>query len=621
MTQAQRIARSAQHAWLRYLNKQDGSIKEIQTYYAAAHRDIQNRLLEEPAITDFTRERLTALDIHIQGRINELQPYVERGTRNALEIGYRDGLDAGYRQAALGHGKTVAQLRAEWFTFVPRGIEQYTHYGLQLCREYNAELVYRIQNTLRLGFIERKAWSEIITDIRRKAFGFAPRERIPKGHHGATWKIKRMVRTEMQRMRTMARNEVMEFDRDIIGVTIVQGEGPCPDGVCYALAGDYMKDGSGKGWPPPNLPEDSHPNCFDKDTEVYTDSGWKLFGELDGEKILSLNPATHEIDFLNYIHRVAYPYKGEMSHYTNNCFDLMVTPNHNHYVDCGKGWEIRQDKDLPKKVKFFRGCSWRGQEIENVIIGALKIPVDVFCAFMGYYLSDGCVTRLKTKNGYRDKWQITIAKDKVKKPELRKKVEGTLNQIPGVTWWGTQGGLLTTNDDLAKYCLQYGKASEKYVPQEIKVLTSDKIRIFLDAYASCDGHIRKTVYKGKEGNFKDERTYFTSSKKMADDLGELVLKAGYRPSFSVYPTKGVTVEHRNGIYAGNHDIYVVRQCSKLTASKVYKKSISYNDMVYDVELPKWHVLLVRRNGKVVWSGNCLCYDYFIYPTVEEYPLR
>jgi hypothetical protein len=27
-------------------------------------------------------------------------------------------------------------------------------------------------------------------------------------------------------------------------------------------------------------------------------------------------------------------------------------------------------------------------------------------------------------------------------------------------------------------------------------------------------------------------------------------------------------------------------------------------MVYDVELEKWHFLLVKRNGKVAWSGNC-----------------
>lgn len=34
------------------------------------------------------------------------------------------------------------------------------------------------------------------------------------------------------------------------------------------------------------------------------------------------------------------------------------------------------------------------------------------------------------------------------------------------------------------------------------------------------------------------------------------------------------------------------------------QEIEYSGKVYDVELEKWHFLLVRRNGKCAWSGNC-----------------
>ena len=36
------------------------------------------------------------------------------------------------------------------------------------------------------------------------------------------------------------------------------------------------------------------------------------------------------------------------------------------------------------------------------------------------------------------------------------------------------------------------------------------------------------------------------------------------------------------------------------------KKVNYNKKVYCVELPKFHTLLIRRNGKVAWSGNCRC---------------
>src|SRR3990167_10714389 len=38
--------------------------------------------------------------------------------------------------------------------------------------------------------------------------------------------------------------------------------------------------------------------CYDKETEVLTDSGWKFFAEITGtEKICTLNPATKEIEY------------------------------------------------------------------------------------------------------------------------------------------------------------------------------------------------------------------------------------------------------------------------------------------------------------------------------------
>lgn len=34
--------------------------------------------------------------------------------------------------------------------------------------------------------------------------------------------------------------------------------------------------------------------------------------------------------------------------------------------------------------------------------------------------------------------------------------------------------------------------------------------------------------------------------------------------------------------------------------------VPYDGRVYDVQLPKWHVLWTRRSGKTAWSGNCVC---------------
>ena len=83
------------------------------------------------------------------------------------------------------------------------------------------------------------------------------------------------------------------------------------------------------------------------------------------------------------------------------------------------------------------------------------------------------------------------------------------------------------------------------------------------------------------------------------------------PSYSLRKTKGKNVKHSNGEYTTNHDIWVVSECNGQTSildpkTGIKKSIVDYGRMTYCVELPEWHTLLVRRNGKVTWCGNCRC---------------
>ena len=39
---------------------------------------------------------------------------------------------------------------------------------------------------------------------------------------------------------------------------------------------------------------------------------------------------------------------------------------------------------------------------------------------------------------------------------------------------------------------------------------------------------------------------------------------------------------------------------------IKKEIVKYSDYAYCVDIEKFHTLLTRRNGKVLWSGNCRC---------------
>lgn len=153
----------------------------------------------------------------------------------------------------------------------------------------------------------------------------------------------------------------------------------------------------------------------------------------------------------------------------------------------------------------------------------------------------------------------------------------------------------------------FGHAHEKYVPDFIKELSPKYIKIFLDAFLLGDGTVHRGVlYDGYQ--CKPQRIYSTSSVKLKDDLGELLLKVGKCPSFK---NRGKSIYHckkQKKDYLARYDQWNVAELnSKYRYGKVMKKEIKpYKGFIYDVELEKNHTLVVRRNDNVCVSGNCRC---------------
>ena len=345
-----------------------------------------------------------------------------------------------------------------------------------------------------------------------------------------------------------------------------------------------------------------HPNSSDKYTEIYTKDGWKLFKDCtDDDLYFSINPETMIPEWLKAVQRISYRFTGNLIEFTNRHFNKRVTPNHQMVVKYNK-------KDGSGKLRFVnaencpkynnsipRGINWIGNNEKTAKLGDYEIPIELYLKFMAWFLADGSCTKVKEKNSYR----IKIAQ----KTHLDY-MYNILKELPfNVT--KTEEAINIYDYSVGYEMFKYGKCNEKYIPEFIKTLTPDLIKIFLEGYTITDGH-KKKGKQWKGGQFKDEVIFFTSSKKLADDLGELILKAGGRPSFSIKKSKGVPIEHHNGTYIGNFDIWIIRWCSKVWANieNLQRNLIPYDDYVYCVELPKYHTLLIRRNGKVCWTGNC-----------------
>jgi len=383
--------------------------------------------------------------------------------------------------------------------------------------------------------------------------------------------------------------------------------------------------------------------CYSADTQVLTESGWKYFYEVTPEdKIFTLNPLTNEIQLQKPIRFYEFDWNGELYHFHSKKLDLLVTPNHRMLVDqyspnsrkkyhrkfvearnfepsehfipkAGGIWKGKKEnihylysieKEIKEPVLGFSKetvisssgdfllpqieiSQYRnfGNKYETIKIEVKKIPLKDWLAFFGFWLAEGTITQRKRIRKGRTKpyyeYAIRITQNIGK---TASEFEAVLKRLP-FSYLKKQNGkkleFVIYNKQLFSYLKQFGKAEEKFIPQEIKELDKEYLEILFEWMMKGDG------YQGN-GNIE----YYTKSRRLADDLQEIVLKLGY--SANIYEKQK----------AGKFSWYVV-SVSKRKYFKFRKENIKklpYKGKVYCLEVPN-HTLYVRRNGKACWCGN------------------
>lgn len=415
----------------------------------------------------------------------------------------------------------------------------------------------------------------------------------------------RLARSEINMAYRTAENERWKQMDFVVGYEIKRSGREFPCTVCESLAGKYPKDFTWVGW---------HPNCYSDDSEVLTNRGWKLFKDVfDDDLILSLNPTNRTPEWVESTNRQCYRYNGDMIHFFNKSLDCLVTPEHNMvYLNKNDG-RIKncQAKEYTKgKGAFYRGCEYESEDVAFYEIDNIKIPFDLFCEFMGYWLSDG--STMGNAGVVISQQEGEPARDRIVNCVKRIGFEPHLDKQK-VAFYSTP---------IRNYLKIFGKCSHKFIPSAIKNASIRQIRIFLNAFMLCDGYRRPCKsFVGNHGtefkSDKDEILYFTVSERMAGDLSELILKSGNRPSFSVNKA-GVSHKSNGSIITSNYDCYSIRECYSVTSTVFHKEIQHYDGFVYDLTLEKNHIMYIRRNGKCFWGSNCRCYKIPILKTEEEF---
>ncbi len=352
-------------------------------------------------------------------------------------------------------------------------------------------------------------------------------------------------------------------------------------------------------------------DCYDDQTEILTYDGWKYFNNLTNKDIVgTINPDGNKFEWEKPTKIINKQHNGLLHHYNGSCFDLMITPTHRlytqqcpeRYKESDGEWNFEYSEDFLNKIKRMKfrmltcAFDWKGITPEFIeipvstdmrygdrVISIGKIPIETFVKFIGWYLSEGCLTY--DYNGRIDytnrsdpfNGKITISQS-FKNKENRKEIISLIKSF-GVVYNDKTKDINFSNKEFGYFLREnFGRGSkEKFIPRWFKELDKKYLKLFFGTILKGDGcwDKHRKVFNG----------YVSFSDKLLDDLQEIGIKIGIK-----------TYVKRKSHYLGIS--------FKKQRPYIYNKPdlINYSGKVGCVRVSNG-IVVVRRNGKVIVSGN------------------
>lgn len=356
-------------------------------------------------------------------------------------------------------------------------------------------------------------------------------------------------------------------------------------------------------------------HCFDEQTEILTNNGWRLYNTITNtDKCYSYNINTNKIEIVDIEQVIIRKYIGTMFSVKTSDIDYLATDKHRFLVKTNKyikkttrimrgeyhnllkkpDWQFRTAADIYKKRSIHKVSGFINSN-DEYDINLLKLAIAVIC--------DGFVCKKKLCNKYHFGFNLAKQRkiDRVIKLLNNCNIPYTIRQDKSPNRLSRKGlpvSVLYINSTNAKPIIDL-IGINKLLPYFIKTLCPDIIKQLVEEYAFFDGHI-DTINNRKNFSISSVNKY------NIELLQIMCISCGLKAQLTDRITYGFNKLTK--IYQLN---VVNKQESKI--SEVNHNIVQYNGIIWCVSNIN-QTIIIRRNGKALITGNCLCQACDFTPT-------
>lgn len=322
--------------------------------------------------------------------------------------------------------------------------------------------------------------------------------------------------------------------------------------------------------------------CYDSDTEILTLRGWLKFKDLQSNDKVATLDYKNTLEYQYPLDIQKYNYNGKLYHIKTNNLDLLVTPNHNMWINYSNqvdSFVLEKAEDIFGKKVYYQNnvLQYHGNTTisHNTTIPAYLnnpdkiINTEDWCLFFGIYFMIGKITESYIQILSTNEQIIDTIKN------LSKQMNFTIDDTYKIH-----------DLQLINYLMPMADLNNKYIlPNWVWYLPSIYAQRLVDGILIGSGICVSFC----------EREYFTVGyNNIIDQLQILCLHCGWYTEYSSSKYSGITIFTLK--------IYTYDKKLIVNDTVQHDQWVDYKGTVHCCTVPNG-IIYVRRNNKCVFSGN------------------